>query len=177
MSQLEITGMILGGLLSVVFVGYLILAETGAKKGRRRYNGPQRFAGGFSFLLGVLMFGAWTYFVIDGRESLMRSFGFLFTHVALELVSSLALIIGGLAMFRGLFRAPALMMTAYAIVIFTQVLSVSIYGPIGHPFLMNGIALILLVVLIYFVGLVYAWEHFVLRLDQPEPTQSKPSRT
>ena len=175
MSQLEITGMIFGVLLSIVFVAYVLLAEHGAKKGRRSYSGPQRFAGGFSLLLGVLMFGVWIYFVIDGRESLMHSFGFLVTHVALELVSSLALIIGGLAMFRGLFRAPALMMTAYAIVFFTQVLSVLIYGSLGHPFLMNGIALILFVVLIYFVGLVYAWEHFVLKLDQPEPKQNKSS--
>jgi hypothetical protein len=174
MSQLEITGIILGGLMSSVFVGYMLLAEKGAGKGRRRYSGPQRFAGGFSLLLGVIMLGAWFFFFIDGLESLTRSFGFLVAHVALELVSALALIIGGLAMFRGLLRAPALMMTAYAIVVFTQVLSVSMYGPLGHSFLMNGIALILLVVLIYFVGLVYAWEHFVFKLDEPEPTQGNP---
>jgi hypothetical protein len=165
MTQLETVGVILGGLLSILFVGYVVLAEIEAKKGRRVYTSPQKFAGGFSLLLGILMLGAWIYFLKVGSESLSNSFGFLFTHVALELVSALALMIGGVAMIRGLSRAPALLMTAYALVSFTQVVSVAIYGSNGHPFLMNGIALILFIVLIYFVGLVYAWEHFVLKLD------------
>ncbi len=168
MSSLEVTGMVLGGLLSVVFIGYLLLVEYGVKEGRRPFNGPQRFAGGITLLLGGIMLGAWIYFFVKGRESLMRSFGFFATHVALELLSAIALMMGGLAMLRGLVRAPAIMMTAYALVVFTQILSVTVYGPIGHPFLMNGIALILLIVLIYFIGLVYAWEHFVLKLDESD---------
>lgn len=168
MNQLETLGTLFGGLLSLVFVGYVFLAEVEAKKGRRSYSGPQKFAGGFSMFLGVLMLGAWIYFLVSGSDSFMSSFGPLLTHVALELISALSLVVGGFAMLRGLSRSPALLMTSYALVSFTQVLSLAVYGPTGHPFLMNGVALMLLIVLIYFVGLVYAWEHFVFRLDQPK---------
>jgi len=175
--QLEITGMVLGGLLTIVFVGYMVLVELRSKHARRQFRGPQKFAGGFSALFGVLMLGAWIYFFIRGQESLMRSFGFLATHVTLELISSLALIVGGVAMFRGLSRAPAIMMTAYAILIFTQVLSLSVHGSAGHLILMDGVALILLIPLLYFVGLVYAWEHFVLKIDQPNSLLDTPDRS
>jgi hypothetical protein len=168
MSHLEITGLMLGGLLSVIFTAYLVLAESGAKKVRRSYNRPQKFAGGFSFLFGALMLGAWIFFVTTGREKLIRDYGFFVPHLALEFISSLALMLAGLAVFRELVRAPALLMTAYAIVIFTKIFSIAIYGSSGHPLMMNGVALILLVVVIYFVGLVYAWEHFVLHLDEPD---------
>ena len=119
------------------------------------------------------MLVAWLYFIFKGRESLKYNFDFLLSHIILQLFSSLALILSGLAMIRGLLRAPALLMTAYAIVIFTQIFSVLVYGSTGHPFLMNGIAIILFIALIYFVGLVYAWEHFVFKLDQRNPPREK----
>ena len=55
---------------------------------------------------------------------------------------------------------------AVGIMIFTILLSLTQFGLRGHDFLMNGVAVVLVVVVGYFVGLTYAWGHFVFHVDE-----------
>lgn len=173
MEDLEITGVIIGGFLTAIFIGYIVLEEYSSQAITRSYSRAQLFAGSFTVLIGLIMLAAWIYFLAQGRESFLRDFTYLVAHVVLELVSAVALIVAGAYMLLGRWRAPALLMTAYTLLVFTQVFSLLVYGVRGHPFLMNGIAIILIVVLTYFIGVAYAWEHFVFRLDRPESRRSE----
>ena len=83
------------------------------------------------------------------------------------------LVVGGFGMLRSWSRGPALFMIANGFILFTTILALTAYGMTGHPFLMNGITIFLVIVSVYMVALVYGWEHFVLRLDEPEPREKK----
>lgn len=166
-SALHITGFLLGGLLSIAFLGYTALCFSEGKR-RRDLDAPQRFAGLFSLLLGGLMLGTWAYLLATGWSPFLNQIGSLFVHVATTFASSIVLIVAGFGMIRNWSRGPALFMIANGLVIFTTLLALTTYGAQGHPFLMNGVTLVIVITGVYAVGLVYGWEHFVLHLDEAE---------
>ena len=171
-SSLRITGLLLGGFLSLIFIGYTVLSISEGKK----YGGasaPKKFAGTFSLALGLIMLGAWIYLITTGWAAFLTQAEALSIHVLTELISAVTLIVAGVAMLRNWSRGPALLMIANGVLLFTTMLTLASYGATGHPFLMNGIAILLVIVSVYLVGLVYGWEHFVLHLDEQRPHEKK----
>ncbi len=167
-TSLNITGILLGGLLSLVFIGYIFLSFSEGTSHQGEAGAPRKFAGLFSLVLGVIMAGSWVYFVTSGWESFRAQASVLSFHVLMELGTAVMIIVAGIAMIRNWSRGPALFMVANGLFLFTTVFALMEYGVRGHPFLMNGISILLMLVSVYMVGLVYAWEHFVLRLDESE---------
>jgi hypothetical protein len=171
-TALRITGILIGGFLSLIFVGYMILTFSERKR-QTGASAPQKFAGAFSLTLGIVMAAAWAYFMVTGWTSFWNQPTTLSIHVLTELLSSVMLVAAGIGMLRSWSRGPALFMIANGSLLFTTMLALTAYGMTGHPFLMNGITIFLVIVSVYMVGLVYGWEHFVLRLDEPEPGEKK----
>lgn len=60
---------------------------------------------------------------------------------------------------------------ALAFVSFSLIISLLQFGNQGHPMLMDGIAIAVMLVLIYFVGLIYSFQHFVFRFDQTSESE------
>jgi len=169
---LQITGILLAGLLSVIFVSYLLVSFSEGKR-PTRVGLPRKLSGAFAIALGSVLSISWIYFMVNGWESFWTQAAQLSVHVLTELASSLTLTISGIAMIRGWSRGPALFLTANALLILTLVLALAAYSTSGHPFLMNGISILLVIASVYMVGLVYGWEHFVLHLDEPEASFKK----
>ncbi len=167
-TALHMTGALLGGFLTLLFIGYLLLSFLEGKS-RKELETPRLLAGFFSLALGTVMLSAWIYLLKTGWHSFRAQAALLSSHVITELLSALSLMLAGIAMLRAWSRGPALFMIANGFLLFTTLFALTTYGNQGHPFLMNGIAILLTVVSLDLVGLVYGWEHFVLHLDQPEP--------
>jgi hypothetical protein len=164
---LEMTGVTLGVFLSVIFVVYLLLSLSESKK-QRAPGGTQRLAGIISFAVGVIMTGAWVYLIAIGWNSFLTRFSTIWFHVFTEMVSSVSMLISGIAMYRNWSRGPALYMISNALLLFTTLFAFMSHGTQGHPYIMNGVSMIVLVVSVYMVALVFGWQHYVLKLDQPE---------
>jgi hypothetical protein len=164
-TSLQMTGILLGGFLSFVFIGYTILSTLEGKRPEGAFV-PQKAAGGFSLVIGLLMMGAWAFLMKSGWDSFQTQKAEYSFHVLTELVSSGMLIVAGIAMMRNWSRGPALFIIANGLLLYTTVYALLAYGTTGHPLLMNGLAVLLMIVSVYMVGLVYGWGHFVLHMDE-----------
>lgn len=163
-TTLHVIGILLGGFLSLIFIGYMVLSFS---EGRRSED-PTTFhklAGLFSLAFGAMMAVAWIYLLAIGQDSFRMQASDLSFHVLTEFTAALMFIVAGVAMFRNWSRGPALYMISNALLLFTTVFALTVYGSRGHPLIMNGIAILLTVGSIYMLGLVYGWEHFVLRAN------------
>ena len=171
---LQLTGILLGAILFAVFIGYTVLSFSEGKA-QQAPSAPRRFAGIFSITLGVITLGAWTYLLRVGWFSFVHGVEKLWPHVLTELISALILMVAGFGMIRNWSRGPALFMLANGFLLLSTTLALTTYGNQGHPLLMNGVFILLTVISVYWVGLVYGWEHFVLKLDEPESTPQNKS--
>src|SRR5438552_3950089 len=92
-------GILFEGVLFVVFLGYVFLSFS---EGRTQLGvkSPQKFAGIFSLILGVLMIGAWCYFLVTRGDTYSRQFLSLRVPLISELIAAVSLSIAGVAMIR-----------------------------------------------------------------------------
>lgn len=183
MSEITITLILLGGGLSIIFIlfaviPYLRSQAPATQKWKSKETNPliRKAAGMFALSVGLIMLGAWLYFLIERREAFISHISAIILHVILMFFSSVALIFAGVAMIRHWHRSAGLFYGALAISNFSIIVSLLQYGTQGHPFLMNGIAIVVLIVLTYFVGGIYAFEHFVLHLDEEENGEESSER-
>ena len=176
MDHLSLTGIILGSLLGAYFLLFAVLTfiERRTKKGKPIFKNdptlPRKVVGVFAFILGILMLGMSMFWIV-GEASLVNPFLTLATHFGLMLLASGALITSSIALLRGWRGCAAMFMVAIGLLLFSVVWALPQYGRLGHPFLMNGVAVVLVVVGAYFVGIPFAWEHFVLRLDKEKKSK------
>jgi hypothetical protein len=180
-SGLTVTAILLGGGLSIFFILSMVLIyfkpkpEPAIKGEPRTTNSlPRKCAGAYALIVGLVMLSAWVFFLMKGRESLVSQLSALILHVILMFISSIVLIVAGVAMIRHWHRSALLFYSALAFSSFSVFVSLFEYGNRGHPILMNGIAIVLVIVLAYFIGLAYAFEHFIFHLDTDEKDSDNP---
>ncbi|MGE4233222.1 MAG: hypothetical protein AB7F43_07840 [Bacteriovoracia bacterium] len=154
-------------LLIVLFVGYFFLAiYEGPKK--KMVNLRYKFAAVFTLIFGAMMLLGWIYLFVSGFQSFKMDVSNIVPHVVLEFISALLFIVSGIALFKRMSRAPALHMISCGVFIFTNVLALLTFGRRGHPVIMNEIVILTMIGLVYAIGLIFAWEHFVMRLDNDQ---------
>lgn len=161
--SLSVTGMMLGGLISLIFVGYMLLSFTEGRK-KKGLTLPQKFAGIFSLFFGFAMLSTWVYLIASGWVSNCSVTPSI--RAWTELGSSVIMIIAGIAMLREWSRGPALFVLANGTLLMTSILSLADSAPGHQSVMVNGMAIVLTIVFNYIVGLVYMWEHFVLHIDE-----------
>jgi hypothetical protein len=166
-TAINITGILIGGLLGIIFTVYLTLSLA-KKKTSIGPHGMRLFAGIFALILGVIMGITWLYWLITRWTSFESQASILLAHVLTEGSSAALLIISGIGMIRGWTSGPGLYLIANGLLLFTTLHALLSYGAKGHPLLMNGIAIVLTIVSGYMMALVYGWEHFVIHLDEAE---------
>src|SRR5690349_9542793 len=99
MSELDITVVVIGGLLLGIFVFFITVT---VNEGRREpeLSQPRAIAGILTFLFGLVNLSFWFYYAIRGWSRMKVQFSGLWPHIFLELASSIALIIAGVALLR-----------------------------------------------------------------------------
>lgn len=173
MTGLTITAILLGTALSITFILFLVAPYLKSKQNQQRLSEtqmslPRKAAGSFSFILGLLLFFGWFYFLAQREAPYSSPLGPVLAHMLLMLVSSIALVIAGVSMLKNWKRSALLFWSALGLLHFSLIISLLQYGNMGHPVLMNGIAIAIVVVLIYFVALIYAFEHYVFHFDEED---------
>lgn len=167
---IRVTAIVIGIFFSIIFIGYMALSASEARK-LTSPRAPKRVVGALSILIGLLLVFSWIYFRAVALPQVWYQNLTMSFHIITELFSALALVIAGIALFKDWPRGPALFMLANAYLLFTSMLTFAIYGNVSQAEFLNPISNLLVLVAVYLVGLVYAWEHFVFRLDtgtQPE---------
>jgi hypothetical protein len=172
-TDLSMMGMIVGGILALIFVGYMVITFLEGRKKEKALR-PERFAGVFTLIFGFIMLGTWGYYIGHSADLMQRSMLEFGVYAIVHLVGAISLLVAGWALIKGWTRGPALLLIAMGIILFTTIPSLLAYNVPSDPFLLSGIAVALTVVFAYFVGLVYSWEHFVLHLDDPKAAGRKP---
>ncbi len=170
MSDFAFSGLLLAAFLVVVFLSYRLLSFSEERYGSR-VTGPRKMAGIFATLLGLTMVSFWSYFAITERGSLFSGAsggGEATVHFVLELMSGVTPTIAGLAMLFSWSRAPIFLMGSIGLLIFTTMMSLSVYYSSESPSMWTGVGVVMAVLFTYFIGLVYGWEHFVLKLNDRE---------
>lgn len=161
-------GLGLGIFLSLIFLVFFILvfrSEGISKASPNDLSLAQRLAGMTTLAVGLLMLVGWLNFMDFGEANPTLERGPYILHIFLMFFSSVALLLAGVAMLRSWKKSVGLFFSAIFLVSFSLLYSLMQYGNQGHPILMNGIAVIVGLVLVYFIGLIYAFEHFVFQLD------------
>jgi len=166
MNGIEVVGIVTGGFLAVVFISAIFLSF--AEEGRASILSSKRLAGFLSLLLGLGMLSFWSYLITKGRGLLIENFNELIAQVSLEFCSASALITAGVALLYNWSKGPLLLMGATTLLLFTTIFSLFSNAPLQDPLVLNGITAVLVIVFSYFVGLVYSWQHFVLKLDEEQ---------
>ncbi len=161
-------GLGLGIFLALIFIIFFILvfkSEIGTKSSPQSLSLTQRVAGVITLSMGLLMLVGWLQFIDFARTQPDLEKAPYYLHLMLMFFSAIALMLAGTAMLRMWRKSAALFFSSIFLVSFSILYSLMQYGNQGHPILMNGVAIIVGLVLIYFIGLIYAFEHFVFQLD------------
>jgi hypothetical protein len=121
----------------------------------------RKAAGAGAMVAGTALLLSWVYFLFTDRGVGFEGVTVPFITVILEMIASGLLLIGGWALAANRTRGPSLYFFATAFFIFTTIMAFLTYQGTDYPFLLLGVSIILSIAAAYFVGVVYAWEHFV----------------
>ena len=100
--------------------------------GHRKYS-VGRFAVGVSTsVFGASWLVAWSYFLLTGWDSFVAQFADLITHVVLQFLSSLGLLVAGIGIFKQWKRSKGIFLISMATMMASIGVSIVVYGPRGH---------------------------------------------
>lgn len=179
MDALTITTLLIGASIGTFFMVFMIMSFKGdrARAGhptvRDTTGTARKFASTMGLVLGTFMLGAWLYYFFEGDRSLSQRLTAFNAHAATMLFAGVTLWWGSFALARHRKRGPLIFVTAMGLLVFAILHALVQYGLGGHSLFKNGIAIVLLVVVAYLIGLVFAWEHFVLHLDEDDDASAK----
>lgn len=172
LSDLAILAILLGTGLSAFFLFFLLGHKLKSHPDPVREGEPQvtrpllrGCAGAFCLLSGLLMMGTIVCSVIQGKASVLAQISDASIQVILMGISSIALSLTGIFMIRGWHRSAEIFSYTIGLLTFSILVSLGEYGAGAPPAFMIGVTLLISILIVYFVGLTYAYEHFMFRLD------------
>jgi MFS family permease len=172
MESLSLVAVFLGGGLAIVFILFTTLLYWKARPERKKAGEPRtvnplprKTAGVISILVGLILLFTWIYSFREGSNQMTVNSRSLIFNAVLMCASAISMIIAGVSMINNWAKSAYIFGAALLITSFSTITSLLENRDDGQPILMNGIAVAAVIVLVYFVGLSYFFEHFIFRLD------------
>lgn len=181
LNETLIIGSLIAGGGFIVLLGYLfhLSVEPTQSVTRKKASPPvtmsKPFLGIFSTALGLIMLLAWGYLLYTGFNSLMSNFRVYLPHVTLELISGLGFVFSGLLLLKNSKYGTHGFLGSSSAFLLSTIGALLEHGMDNHPMLMNGVAIFVSVILIYFVGLVYSWSHVIIHWEE-RPESLRPAK-
>ncbi len=165
LNETLVTGALIAGGFFTVLFGYLFYLSPEPSQ-LPQVSMTKRYLGVFSLGLGTIMLIAWGYLILAGWKGLEGRIQTYLPHILLELVCGIGFFFSGLALIKRKALGSKGFIGSTALFLFSTISTLIEYGMDKHPMLMNGIAILVSLVLIYCVAMVYCWGNVILHWEE-----------
>jgi len=108
-----------------------------------------KFTGWFGIIVGFLMIGMWSFFLVTGKVPEIQTEPFRIAfHLAAEFATAIFLIIGGVGLLRNLPRATSIYFVAAGMLLYSLIVSPGYYAQQGEWPFVAMFAILLIVALV-----------------------------